>query len=198
MGGKILKASLLGGLFAWMWLFVSWAVLPWHCSLVQKFTNETEVAKAINDNSPYSGIYLLPSLCQDGHIDYSEEHFEKGPVIFASIQRYGASLKSFVPYLLSLILQCLGAFLIFLVLLQARRLHYGAKVAISTLIGVIIGVLGALPHWIWWGFPFTYVFVELCDTTIAWLIAGLVMAGFAKYQPPPPKPVQPVAPVQKP
>lgn len=190
MGKKIFWGTLIGGVIAWIWLAISWTVLPWHCSVMQSFDDETDVASVIVDNTPHNGLYVLPKFCKDNHPSLDGEEFDKGPVMFAAIQPFGAKFPSFVPYLISFLLQWFGAFLIFLVLLQARRLHYGSKVAMATLIGIIIGFLGHFPAWVWWGFPFPFVFVELCDSAIAWFAAGLFMAAFAKGKKPPVQPIE--------
>ena len=182
MGSKILKGTFIGGLVAWIWLFISWTVLPWHCSVIQEFVNETEVAETIMQNSTYSGIYLLPNICNKETMEYGSEALEKGPVVFASVKRYGLDLKTPVPYIIALVIQFIGAFFITLILLQARHLAYGSKVIMTILIALTIGVLGHLPSWNWWGFPFPYVFVQMCDLVIAWFFAGLFIAAFTRHK----------------
>ncbi|MCH9608796.1 MAG: hypothetical protein S4CHLAM45_07080 [Chlamydiales bacterium] len=188
MLGKILKATLIGGFIAWTWMILSWTVLPWHCSVVRQFTNGTEVAETIMENTESSGIFVLPSICNKEDLEFAGEAFEKGPVVFASVSRYGLGLNTPVPYVTSLFIQLIGAFFITLILLQARQLIYGSKVAMTVLIGLTVGVLGHLPAWNWWGFPFPYVFVEICDLAISWFLAGLVMAIFTRRRKDPPPP----------
>lgn len=191
MGSKILKGTFIGGFVAWLWMLISWTLLPWHCGVLQDFSNETDVAKTIMENTAFSGIYTLPNLCNKEELEFSSELFQKGPVIFAAVRRYGFDFKSPAPFIISLIIQFIGAFLITLILMQARHLAYGSKVAMAVLIGLTIGTLGILPYWNWWGFPFPYVFVEMCDLAVAWLLAGFFIAAFTrgKHDPtkPPPK-----------
>lgn len=188
MGSKILKGTFIGGFVAWIWLFISWTFLPWHCSVMQEFVNETEVADTIMKNSAFSGIYLLPNICNEEKMEFGSDELEKGPVIFASIRRYGVDYKTPVPYIISLFVQFIGAFFITLILLQARHLVYGSKVVMTVLIALTIGVLGHLPNWNWWGFPFPYIFVQMCDLVIAWFLAGLFIAGFTRHKNDPTKP----------
>ena len=49
-----------------------------------------------------------------------------------------------------------------------------------TLIGFLIGFLGEMPYWNWWGFSFGYVVVEIADAVIGWFLAGLAIAAVAK------------------
>jgi len=97
-----------------------------------------------------------------------------------AVQRYGFDIDSIAPYVLAFILQLIGAFLITLLLLQTKDLGYWNRVGFVTLIGLTVGILGAFPNWNWWGFSFGYVLIETLDLVIAWFLAGLVIAPFAK------------------
>ena len=52
--------SLVAGLVLFVWGFISWAVLPWHMMVANKFTNEAAVSQVLKDNSPQQGVYYLP------------------------------------------------------------------------------------------------------------------------------------------
>ncbi len=181
MGKALIKGSLLGGIIFFIWIMISWMVLPWHCQFMKTFKNETAVANTLMENTENDGIYLLPNLC-DKNVDLEErtQSMKKGPVIFASIQRYGSNIDSIAPYVTSLIIQFIGAFLIAYLLSLAKNLNYLCRVWFVTLIGLTIGVLGALPNWNWWGFSFDYVLIEILDYVIGWFLAGLVIAAFVK------------------
>lgn len=181
MGRTLIKGSLLGGIILFIWMMISWMVLPWHCAVMQTFNNEESVAQAILDNTERDGIYVLPNLC-DKKIggEMRAQAMKKGPVMFASVQRYGFDIDSIAPYVSALIIQVIGAFLVTFLLLQTGGLGYLRRVLFVTMIGLTIGVLAELPNWNWWGYSMGYVGVEILDYLIGWFLAGLVISIFVR------------------
>lgn len=180
MGKKLLKGTLVGGIIVYVWMMISWMLLPWHCATLHKFKNEEAVAQVITANATGSGIYTLPNMCDDKS-ELAMEKMKQGPYIFASIQPQGKDFASAKPYLVSFIILLAGAFLITYLLLQTRPdLEYWSKVWFVTGIGLIIGILGFLPSWNWWGFSAGYVVVEIADTVIAWFLAGLGISAVTR------------------
>jgi len=185
MGSNLLKGTFIGGSIAWIWTILSWTVLSWHCNVIQEFANANEVADVIRENSPHSGVYLLPNFCNRSTFSLPPDDLQKGPTLFASVRKYGFDLDTPIPYIVSFVIQCVGAFFVTVILMQARQLAYGSKVLMALFIGLTSGILGHLPSWNWWGFPFPFVFMEICDLAVAWFLAGLVIAACVKRKKPP-------------
>ena len=40
MGKALLKGTFLGAIVIYLWMMISWMVLPWHCSAMNKFIDE--------------------------------------------------------------------------------------------------------------------------------------------------------------
>jgi len=178
MGKALIKGTVLGAVIVFIWMMISWMVFPWHCTVMNTFTDEDKVSSVIMENTLKDGIYVLPNICESAN-----EHtqaMKKGPVMFASIQRYGFDVNSMAPYILSLIIQLIGAFLITYLLLLSKDMGYWKGVWFITLFGLTIGVLGLLPNWNWWGYSIGYVGLGILDLVIAWFLAGLAISAVAK------------------
>jgi hypothetical protein len=93
-------------------------------------------------------------------------------------------LGGFGSYTRGLIIQLLSlmaaAFLLTWLLLQTTGLSYARRVAFLAVVGLAASVIVDLPNWNWWGFSGIYTAVNLADSTLTWLFAGLVIAKIVK------------------
>ncbi len=69
MGKGLIRGTLFGAIVVFIWMMVSWMVLPWHCSVFNGFKDNASVRSAIVENTEGSGIYLLPNMCDKEHMD---------------------------------------------------------------------------------------------------------------------------------
>jgi predicted small secreted protein len=181
-----LKAAIIGGLIVFIWGMFSWMVFPWHQSCLKKFTNESDVADAIKDNAPVAGVYVLPNTF--AYKEGTSEHemskgikmMENGPFMFATVRPHGVGAMSLKPFILSLIIQIIGAFIVTWMVMQTKGLSYKKQVGFITLFGLGVGVLSQLPDWNWWGFSGAYVLTYMADLIISWFLAGLGIAKVLK------------------
>lgn len=166
-----LLLSLLAGAVLFAWGFISWAILPWHNMVANKFTNEAAVTQALKENSPQQGVYFLP---------FSEkDHGPNQLGAFVNVLPQGTDMNIGKQMLTGFITQIIGAFLVLMLLNQSRALTYGQKVGFVALVGLIIGFVSHAPYWNWFGFPVPYILVTILDTLIGWTLAGLAIAKFA-------------------
>ncbi|NGX62255.1 MAG: hypothetical protein K940chlam9_01750 [Chlamydiae bacterium] len=178
MGRKLLFGTLLGTVVVFIWMMISWMVLPWHCATLNSFENEGAVADVINEQVSDDGVYVLPNMCKNKD---DAEAMKKGPFVFAVVKKYGVDPHDAAPFVLSFLTQAIGAFLIsYLLLLTKLDMGYIGRVLFVTLVALTVGVLAHLPEWIWWGFSFSFVGVMIADLLIGWFLAGLAMAAFVK------------------
>jgi hypothetical protein len=77
------------------------------------------------------------------------------------------------PFIFSLIIQIIGAFIVSWMLLQTKGLNGKQQVGFVTLFGLGVGILGQFPDWNWWGFSGCYVVSNLIDLIIGWTLAGI-------------------------
>lgn len=168
---KTLLLSLAGGLVLFVWGFISWAVLPWHNLTANKFLDEAAVSRVLKDNAPKQGVYFLPFSEQD--------HGPDQVGAFANVLPHGTEMQMGRQMALALLTQILSAWLVLCLLSMTGHPTYLGKVGFFALVGLVIGFVSHAPYWNWFGFSTPYVAVMIIDTSIAWTLAGLVMAKFS-------------------
>lgn len=190
MKKSLLLGTILGALMAFLWSWISWELLGWHEKGMLSFQNEDEVSAMVALHTSKDGIYLLPSAPPSEGMTAEQKtqaqattmaKMQSGPIMFAAVRRGG--FNSFVRVLIIQLLSLLAAaFLLTWLLLQTCKLTYVRKVAFLAAVGLAASVIADLPNWNWWGFSGSYTAVNVADSTITWLIAGLVIAKVAKPQ----------------
>jgi hypothetical protein len=104
---------------------------------------------------------------------------QKGPVMFAAIRWEG--FGSFARGLITqYVILTAAAFLLTWLVLQTSELSYGKRVIFLGVVGLSASVIADLPNWNWWGFSTPYTAVLMADYALTWLLAGSVIAKFAK------------------
>src|SRR5690348_16764595 len=183
---KLIRGAVIGGAIVFLWCLVSWMVLPWHSAVFKTFIDEQSVADVISSNAPVSGVYILPNTFKyDDSTSASEmekgmHYMKNGPTLSASVQIHGMGQKTVRPFIVSLIIQILGAGIVTWMVLQTKGLQYNKRVLFVTLYGIAIGLLGIFPAWNWWGMSFAYIFSIFFDLVISWFLAGLAIAKICK------------------
>jgi hypothetical protein len=185
---SLVLGTILGGLVAFVWSSISWEVLGWHEKTMVSFQNEDEVSAVIASHSPNDGTYLLPSAPSSEDMNSEQKkrmqaalvaRMTKGPIMVAAVRRSG-----FESFRRAMIIQLLclmaGAFLLTWLLLQTSGLSYARRVLFLAVAGLAASVIVDLPNWNWWGFSGPYTAVSLGDSTLTWLLAGLVIAKVVK------------------
>ena len=167
---SILIAACLCALVLFLWGFISWAVLPWHNTVANKFTDEAMVSKTLKDNAPTSGIYYLPFADKD--------HRQGEAAAFVNVLPDGFDMNMGKLMSQALLGQFVSALLVILLLRNVSGLNYLQRVGFVSLTGLAIGFVSHFPYWNWFGFSTEYVAVIISDSLIAWTLAGLVMAKF--------------------
>ncbi|GAC1626031.1 MAG: hypothetical protein NVS9B13_21960 [Candidatus Acidiferrum sp.] len=185
---SLLLGTIVGGLVAFLWSWVSWGVLPWHEKALLKFQNEAEVTAMITSHTIDSGMYLLPGKTPTNGLTGEQkkaaeaadmEKMQKQPIMLAAIRRngFGSMAQGLV---IQLLCQMAAAFLLTWLLLQTSGLSYARRVIFLAVAGLTASVIVDLPNWNWWGFSSAYTLVNLADFTLTWLLAGLAIAKVAK------------------
>ena len=190
MDNRILKCGIVGGVIVFVWLLISWMFLPWHYQSLKKFRDENKVYNVIRDNAPVSGIYILPNMYvyREG-ISQNELNREmasqtqmmaRGPVLFASVSVDGVTGPRYLPFVIALLIQIVGAGIITWMLFQTRLGTSEQKITFVTTVGLLIGILGFLPDWNWWRFSLSYTLGCMADQLIGWFLAGIAIAKLSR------------------
>ncbi|MBF5058551.1 hypothetical protein [Candidatus Neptunochlamydia vexilliferae] len=177
---KVIIGGIIGAVIAFAWSFVSWMVLPWHNTGMNAFTNETEVSQTIMRNVPKDGTYVSPHFVnKEGSTEEELQAMAKAPFIFMQVQRKGMDPTMAWPYVFSFLTQFVGAALI-CALLRVTTLGYGGRLIFTMTIGLIVGILGYVPDWNWFGAGFQFTLVMVADLIVTWFLAGLILAAYVK------------------
>ena len=163
---SLIKSAIVGGIIVYIWGMISWIVLPWHITTINRFANPDAVSQVILDNAPQDGIYVLanmPAPDAANSMQQPQQPMMSGPFMFASIQRSGMDMLSSKPYVVSFFIQVIGAFFITWLYLQTKANHYWRGVFFITLIGFLVGFLSLIPNWNWWGYSPGYVAVGILE-----------------------------------
>lgn len=184
---SLLLGAVLGGLVAFLWSSFSWEVIGWHERTMTGFLNEDEVAAVIASHAPKDGTYLLPagpvtegmSADQRKEVEAAVmEKMQKGPIMVAAVRHnFGSFGRAMAIQVLGLMV---AALLLTWMLLQTRDLGYAGRVIFVAVGGLAASVIVDIPNWNWWGFSGSYTVVNLIDSTLTWLLAGLVIAKVAR------------------
>jgi hypothetical protein len=188
---SLVLGTVFGGIVAFAWSTVSWEFLGWHEKTLNRFQNEDEVSAVIASHTMKDGTYILPASPQTEGMTSDQKKIaeteamkkaQKGPLVVAAVRRtgFGSFSRALTIQLLCLMA---GAFLLTWLLLQTSGLSYTRRVTFLAIAGLAASVIIDLPNWNWWGFSTAYTAVNLIDSTVTWLLAGLVMAKVSKPGP---------------
>jgi len=190
---KVIFGGIVGGIIAFVWGFVSWGVLPWHDLAINKFRNQEFVTWVIKENVTVDGVYVAPFALSDqvnltpGEIKQEAEQqkaaMKTGPFVYAQVKTGGINPSSPLLYFYSFLTQFAGAVLISLLLMKVVDTSYGGRLFFVTMIGLLIGILGFIPNWNWFGAGYRFTLIMMADVLIQWFLVGLFLAGFMKPKP---------------
>ncbi|HVO80459.1 MAG TPA: hypothetical protein VMT28_07000 [Terriglobales bacterium] len=191
MRKALVLGTILGGLAAFAWSMVSWEVLGWHEKTMLSFQNDDEVSSVIASHAPKDGTYLMPGMPPTQGMTAEQKkdaeaavvaRMQKGPIVVAAVRRggFGSFGRAMIIQVLSLMA---AAFLLTWLLLQTSGLGYARRVIFLAIVGLAASVIVDLPNWNWWGFSGAYTAVNLADSTLTWMFAGLVIAKVASPRP---------------
>lgn len=166
---RLIKGAFFGGIILFVWSMISWMALPWHNNTLHKFSNEKAVASEIKNNAPISGIYLLPSMGQDG-----KPSITNVPNVFAAVGLGGMPSMS-KGMVLAFVTDFVAAFLVTWMLAKTN-LGYGGRVFFTIIFALTAAIITDVPYWTWFSFPSDYTLVTMADVVIGWFLASLVLA----------------------
>jgi hypothetical protein len=187
---RVIFSAIIGGILVFAWGLVSWMHLPYHAQSIHQFKDEAAVTTFFQGQVEQSGIYVLPFVPFDTASKSADEKKaiweevqkkqQTGPMVFASVALEGTQHSMNTAMVYSLILQITGAFIISLMLWCSCCSGYLCRVSTVSAIGVLVGLLGSFPNFIWWKFSLPFVLTCAADAFIGWTIAGLLMAAIVK------------------
>jgi len=187
---QLIGGPLLGGLALFVWLSLSWAVLPFHMSQFHAFSDEAAVQEYLRGQSLESGIYMLPHAPDmsgdQAAIEAVDTMAKQGPTVtFMSVQAGGFDPLDPTPYIKGLIFSIVAAFFASLLLLRLAPAPYLRRAGTCTLIGACIALAGPLTSGAFFLFPAQYLAIDVVDHLLGWSLMGLVLAWSTADKPAP-------------
>lgn len=181
---KILIGGVVGGIVLFLWGFVSHMLLPLGEMGVQNAPNEEALAVALKIAVSEPGLYALPGM--DRTKSQSQEamqaHMEKvakGPFGFMVVHPAGRdiSLGKRLPIEFGTNVVCA---LLAAILVTQLRPGFIVRVACVTLVGLLAGLMTAVPFWNWYGFPTDFTLAQIVLHTAGWFLAGIALAAIVR------------------
>jgi hypothetical protein len=183
---RILLAGLLGGIAMFIWVYISWTVLPLGSIGLRKLPNETAVLDALQKNiAENSGIYLFPGLWLEPNPpdkDFAEK-MARAPSGILMYNAAGSRSIAMSRWLLVDFLTALAQALLAVFLLSRTRLTtFGARLTFVLLVGMLAASATNVGYWNWYGFPWSYTLALIFTQVVGYLWIGLVAAFVLKKQ----------------
>jgi len=166
------KGAAAGGLIVFVWSAVSWMVLPFHEKTLKEFLDPPAVLQALAAGTRGSGAYILKN-------DMSGSSAPAGPFVFLSYHQEGWGSMGLTMFC-GLIVQGVGAFFWTWILGKIPGLTSKDAALYGAFFGICVGVLGYLPHSVWWKFPLGFNLLYLVDACVAWTAASVVIARWCR------------------
>ncbi|MCY3974947.1 MAG: hypothetical protein OXF02_05325 [Simkaniaceae bacterium] len=196
MMGRVIFGGVIGGIVAFAWTCVAWNWLPWQDKVIGEPENRDLVSWIVRENVKGDGVYLIPREnvarnelysylryrnVREPVVVHEGETAHRQPLIYLQVRHKGVDVRSPYPYLLSFLTQFVGAFLISLLLVRvALQSGYGKRLFFVTATGLIVGILGYAPNWIWFGGDGRFLLMSVVNSVVMWFLAGLFIAGIAR------------------
>ena len=174
---RLLIATCIGAVVAFLWGFVSWELLPWHH--MGTFKDDTAMSQAIRDNAPEHGIYMLPRRGANG---LDAEAIAEGPLVYAVIRPGQLDQPWMLSHHLvrSFIIQLLSSLILASTVYKIKASRFISRASVGIVMGLFAGVSSTLPFWNWFELPNARVLVHILDPFICWTLAGLCIAAILK------------------
>ncbi|MBI3288529.1 MAG: hypothetical protein HYZ74_03315 [Elusimicrobia bacterium] len=162
------RGAVAGGLVAFAWSALSWTVLPFHNMTVNAFGDPAAIVSAIETGAPRSGVYVLVN-------DPKGQTAPTDPFVFLSYERrgWGSMGRAMAA---GLLVQMVGAFFWTWILGKIPGLTLKDAALYGFFFGLAVGVLGAMPNWVWWKFPASFTLLSVLDAAVAWTAASLAIS----------------------
>ena len=165
---KLLLGGLLGGLVLFMYLGLSWAVLPFHMNALHELPAAAAMGgglAGLDHRVYYSG------MPEEGATDpavplmvFAPDGYEPQPVVMGR----------------GLVLTLLATFLVTFIVMASRQTLYSSRVVLCTIVGAVVALAGPMTFGNFFYFPFEFVWPEIVDQLLGWTLAGLVIAWAAR------------------
>jgi hypothetical protein len=185
---RIIVAALAGAIVVFIVSAVFRMATPLGTAGLTVIADEDPVLERFRASLPRSGIYFFPSAGMDFKSKPTpeqqkawEEKLRRGPrglIVYTAEGSEALSPRQLVSEFVANFLAAAVA----AVLLSVMVAPYLARAVFVGLLPLFGFLSVAASHWIWYGFPTSFVVAELAMEFVAWLLAGFAMAKIVKFR----------------
>lgn len=165
-----LMGGVVGGVVAFVWLSISWMVLPWHHQTIHAFPEgkAARLAALLRSSAAKDGVYMIPY--RDG-----EQHVEGELYAFMTIKKNGIQENMAMQMLRALLFYILIAAIMTRLLVQADLIGFIRRTKFIKMAGLSGAMFTLFNNWNWLGFSDMYILVNLIDAGVTFGLMSLVI-----------------------
>lgn len=177
---RLLLASFLAALAVFFWGFVFWGLSPLSGSVMKATADDQAAQAALRETFPESGVYFVPS--PSGSPEAMDALHRAGPVAMIHIQRDGRPAMDPSVFVWGFVHGWLVCLILGWLLFRAGPAlpKYRSRVLFITVAGFAAALFIDYGDTIWWYSDRSWQLLNLAYNTMAWLVAGLVLAALIK------------------
>ena len=178
---RIVIAAILAAVVMFLWEFLAHMVLPIGTMGIHQTPQEDVVLQAVATAAPQPGIYILPGMdaakMQDAAaVAAYREKTKTNSLTYLVVGGKGQDMTAFGPNLVKQFLSDYFAALIAAAVLGLAPMSFASRVLGTLGFGLFGWLANIVPQWNWYRFPADYMYGNLLEQGIGWLLAGFVMA----------------------
>ena len=179
MKKNVIMAGLLGGLVAFVWLFISNAIIPVKSNMIHQIApNQFEVHSALKEHITEPGTYAVPYLTLEQ--EASRDDYRGQPVYTVIYTGYthgdpGSPANLLVPIAVMFLVAFLAAWMLS-VTSQKILSGYFRRVMFVTLLGVVVSLHDDILQTFIGPLPTDYLVFLAVNNVLTWFLMGLVIA----------------------
>jgi len=182
MQWNIIKSGVGGGFVLFIWLSISWMLLPFHSATLHSFKEERVVKQVIQAQAPQAGMYIIPGMHPPSDGVEQETKQPDALILFAAVHPEGKVYAMWPAMFIELLVDILLASLVALLLSKTRQSTYFKRVCFVMTIALILAIAAYVPYWNWFGFSGLFSLVGMFDTLMGWFLASLIIARWVVHK----------------
>ena len=173
---RLLVGTTLAAVAMFFWGFVYWGVLPFPWTIIAAAPDEVALTRALGE-LPESGAYVLPHPTASSE-EEAMKRTEAGPLATVLITKQGRNPMD--PMLPGFAHMWISALLMGMLLQRLGTRSYAGALGMMACVGSVAALWSNLGRPIWYAQPWDYHILLAVYDFSGWLVAGLVLAKFAR------------------
>lgn len=173
---KLLIGTTLASIAMFFWGFAFWGISPIPWTIIAAAPDEPALAEAVA-KLPESGAYVLPHPAASSE-EEAVKRAETGPIATLLVTKEGRTQMA--PMLPGFVHNWLSALFMGMLLQRLGTTSYRGALGMTACIGSVAAFWSNLGRPIWYAQPWDYHILLTVYDFSGWIVAGLVLAKFAR------------------